>query len=65
MQKSASENRWTEWHDPKMSSDSEASGADLASEKTAEECIVVFLNIRSAKIAYHIIDGDIYHEAFS
>ena len=34
-------------------------------KQTAEECIVVFLNIRSANIAYHIIDADIYDEAFA
>ena len=32
---------------------------------TAEECIVVFLNIHSANIADHILDTDIYHEAFT
>ena len=34
-------------------------------KQTAEECIVVFLNIRSASIADHIIDTDIYDEAFA
>ena len=34
-------------------------------KQTAEECIVVFLNILSANIADHIIDADIYNEAFA
>ena len=34
-------------------------------KQTAEECIFLFLNIYSANIADHIIDADIYHEAFS
>ena len=34
-------------------------------KQTAEECIVVFLNIHSAKIADHIFYTDIYHEAFA
>ena len=33
-------------------------------KKTAEECIVVLLSIFSANITDHIIDLDIYHEAF-
>ena len=33
-------------------------------KQTAEECIVVFLDICSANIADHIIDADIYNEAF-
>ena len=33
-------------------------------KKTAEECIVVLLNIFSANITDHIIDLDIHHEAF-
>ena len=33
-------------------------------EQMAEECIVVFLNICSANMTDHIIDADIYHEAF-
>ena len=28
-------------------------------------CIVVFLDIRSADIVNHVIDADIYHEAFT
>ena len=35
------------------------------SKQTAEECIVVFLDICSANIADHIIDADIYYEAFA
>ena len=31
-------------------------------KQAAEECIVVFPNIRSAVISYHIIDADIYDE---
>ena len=34
-------------------------------KQTSEEFIVVFLNICSANIAYHIIDADIYHEVFA
>ena len=34
-------------------------------KQTDEECIVVLLNIISANIADHIIDADIYHEAFT
>ena len=34
-------------------------------KKTAEECIVVFLDIWSANIVDHIIDADIYDEAFA
>ena len=34
-------------------------------KQTAEECIVVFLNSCSANIADHIIDADIYPEAFT
>ena len=34
-------------------------------KQTYEECIVVFLDIRSADIADHIIDADIYDEAFA
>ena len=34
-------------------------------KQTAEKCIVVFLNIHSASIANHVIDGDIYHVAFA
>ena len=34
-------------------------------KKTAEECIVVFLDIHRANIADHIIDADIYDEAFA
>ena len=65
MQKSASKNRWTEWHDPKISYTSEAPDADPASEKkTAEEYIVMLLDIHSANIANHIIDADIYHVEF-
>ena len=30
-----------------------------------EKCIVLFLDIFSANIADHIIDADIYHEAFT
>ena len=37
----------------------------LLPEQTAEECIVVFLNICSANMTDHIIDADIYHEAFT
>ena len=48
-----------------MSSTSEAPGEDPASKKTTEECIVVFLDICSANIADHIIDADIYNEAFA
>ena len=33
-------------------------------KQAAEECIVVFPNIRSAIISYHIIDADIYDEVF-
>ena len=33
-------------------------------KQTSEECIVVFLGIFSANIADHIIDADIYDEAF-
>ena len=33
-------------------------------KQTAEECIFVFLNICSANISDHIIDADIYHDAF-
>ena len=48
-----------------MSSTSEAPGEDVASKKTTEECIVVFLDICSANIADHINDADIYDEAFA
>ena len=65
MQKNANENRWTEWHDQKRPSASEASGTYPASKKTTEECIVVLLDICSAKIADNIIDADIFYEAFS
>ena len=34
-------------------------------KKTAEGCIVLFLDIRSANISDHIIDADIYDEAFA
>ena len=34
-------------------------------KQSAEECIVVFLNIHSANIADHIIDAGIYDEAFA
>ena len=34
-------------------------------KQTAEECIFVFFNICSATIEEHIIDADIYHEAFA
>ena len=34
-------------------------------KQTAEECIVVFLDICSADIADNIIDADIYDEAFA
>ena len=34
-------------------------------KKTSEECIVVFLNVHSDSIADHIIDADIYDEAFA
>ena len=34
-------------------------------KQTVEDCIVVFLDICSAKIADHIIDADIYNEAFA
>ena len=34
-------------------------------KQTAEEYISMFLNIYSANIADHIIDADIYHEAFT
>ena len=34
-------------------------------KQTAEYFIFVFLDIRSANIADHIIDADIYHEAFT
>ena len=34
-------------------------------KQTAEECIVVFLDIHSANISDNIIDADIYHETFS
>ena len=34
-------------------------------KQTVEECIVMFLDIRSANIADHIIYADIYHEAFA
>ena len=34
-------------------------------KKTAEECIVVLLNIHSANIADHIIDADINDELFA
>ena len=34
-------------------------------KKTDEECIVAFLNICSANIAYHIIYEDIYNGVFS
>ena len=34
-------------------------------KQTTEECIVVFLDICSANISYHIIDADIYDEAFA
>ena len=34
-------------------------------KKMAEECIVVFLDIHSANIADHIIDVDIFDEAFA
>ena len=37
----------------------------LLPEQTAEECIVVFLNIFSNNISDHIIDAYIYHEAFA
>ena len=49
-----------------MSSTSEAPDSDPASKKkTAEECIVVFLDIRSANIVDNTIDADIYNEAFA
>ena len=34
-------------------------------KKMAEECIVLFLDICSSNIADHIIDADIYDEAFA
>ena len=34
-------------------------------KQTSEECIVVVLDIRSADIVDHIIDADIYDEAFA
>ena len=34
-------------------------------KKTVEECIIVSLNVRSDNITDHIIDADIYHEAFA
>ena len=34
-------------------------------KQTAEECIVLFLNIHSDNIADHIIDAGIYHESFA
>ena len=34
-------------------------------KQTAEECIVVFLDIHSANIADNIIDADIYNEDFA
>ena len=34
-------------------------------KQITEDCIVMFLNIRSANIAYHIIDVNIYYEAFA
>ena len=34
-------------------------------KQTAEDCIVVFLDICSANIVDHIIDADIYDEAFA
>ena len=37
----------------------------LPPKQTTEECTVVFLDIRSANIADHIIDADIYDEAFA
>ena len=33
-------------------------------KQSSEECIVVLLDIRSANISDHIIDADIYYEAF-
>ena len=34
-------------------------------KQTSEDCIVVVLDIRSANIADHVIDADIYDEAFA
>ena len=34
-------------------------------KQTAEECIVVLLDICITNIVDHIIDADIYHEAFA
>ena len=34
-------------------------------KKTAEDYIVVFVDIHSANIADHILDADIYHGAFA
>ena len=34
-------------------------------KQTAEKCIVAFLDVCRANIADHIIDADIYHEAFA
>ena len=34
-------------------------------KQTAEECIVVLLDIHSDNIADHIIDADIYDEVFA
>ena len=34
-------------------------------KQISEECIVVFLDIRSADIADHTIDAYIYHEMFA
>ena len=34
-------------------------------KQTAEECIVVLLDIRSANISDHITDADIYDETFA
>ena len=65
MQKSASENRWTELHEAKISSVSKSPVQIHILKQTAEYLIVVFLYIRSDNIAYHIIDADIYHEAFA
>ena len=66
MQKSASENRWTEWHTSKISSVYEAPGADLVSETNGwgvHSCVPRYS--RFWYIAYHIHDADIYHEVFA
>ena len=65
MKKSAGENRWSEWHEPKTFQFLKHQVQIRLPKKTAEECIVVFLDICSANIADHIIDADIYHEAFA